>query len=77
MLVTPGSQLEEPLVERRLAPDVELRGRLVEHEHARTVLHGVQRARQRDPLPLPARQIDAAGVVRRQHRVPAARRATR
>ena len=60
---------EEPVEDLGFAPDVELRGRLVEQHDARAELHGAQRARQRDALPLPARRVGAAVVAARQHRV--------
>ena len=55
----------------RLAAHVELRGGLVEQHHAGAELHGAQRARQRDALPLAAREIGAALVAARENRVEA------
>src|SRR5437870_5608056 len=49
-----------------LAPNVELRGRFIEQHHAGAELHRAQRPRQRDALPLAARQLGAALVATRQ-----------
>jgi len=69
----PGGQLEEPAVERGLGPHVELSGRLIQDEHPRTASRRIQRAGQRDPLPLPAGQVSAAEIAGSADRVPAAR----
>ena len=60
---------EDPVEDLGLAAHVELRGRLVEQHDARAQPHGAQRAGERDALPLPARQVGAAGVATRQDRV--------
>ena len=67
-----GGELEEAVVEGGLGAHVELGGRLVEHEHPRSVLDRVKRPGERDPLPLAAGQADASVVVGREDRVPAA-----
>src|SRR5256884_4338228 len=54
-----------------LAPDVELGRWLIEQRQAGSQLHGAQCPRQRDPLPLAARQVRTAGVAAGQHRVEA------
>src|SRR5206468_7887771 len=60
---------EDPVEDFRFAPHVELRGRFVEQDHAGPKLHGAQRARERDALPLAARQIGPIVVAAGQHRV--------
>ncbi len=52
-----------------LAANVELRGGLVQQYHAGAEPHGTQRASQRHPLPLTARQVGAALVTASEHRV--------
>jgi hypothetical protein len=64
-------QLEETVEERRLGADVEIGGGLVEHEHAGAALDREQRPGDRDPLPLPARELGALGVLAREGRVQA------
>ena len=56
----PGGEFEEPVVERRLGPHVEVGGRLVEDEHPGAALQGEHRPGQRHPLPLPAGQVGTA-----------------
>ena len=51
------------------AAHVELRRRLVEQHDACAELHRTQRPRQRNALPLPAREISAAFVATREHGV--------
>src|SRR5262249_27063248 len=48
------------------AAHVELRGRLVEQHQAGAELYRAQRARQCNPLPLPAREVGPAGVATRE-----------
>ena len=60
---------QDALEDLRLAAHVELRRRLVEQHDAGAQLHGAERARQRDALPLAARQIGAALVAAGQHGV--------
>ena len=55
----PAREVEEPLVDLRLAADVERGGGFVEDEHAGTGTHGEQRPRQGEPLPLAAGQLRA------------------
>ena len=62
--------LQEPVEEVGLAPGIQPGGRLVQHQDRGAVPHREQRAGQRDPLPLPAGQLDPAVVGPRQHRVP-------
>jgi hypothetical protein len=69
----PRCQFEEPVVERRLRPDVQLRRRLVEHQHPGPPSRRVQRPGQGDPLPLAAGQVGAADVAGGADRVPAGR----
>ena len=64
---------EDAVEDLRFAAHVELRGRLVEQHDAGAELHGAQRARERDALPLAAREIGAAVVAAGQHRVEARR----
>jgi hypothetical protein len=45
---------ENAIEDLRLAPDIELRGRLVEQHNARAHFDGAKRACQGDTLPLPA-----------------------
>ena len=56
-VVRPCAQRAQAVLDQRLALAVEARGRLVEHQDARV---GQDRARDRDALALPARQLDAA-----------------
>ena len=60
---------QDALEDLRLAAHVELRRRLVEQDDAGAHLDGAERAGQRDALPLAAREIGAALVAARQHRV--------
>ena len=60
---------EDAVEDLGLAADVELGGRLVEQHQAGAEPDGAQRPRQRDPLPLAAGQVGAAGIPARQHRV--------
>ena len=62
-------QVEERVVELGLAPRVELRGGLVEHQHRCAVPHREQRPGEGDALPLAAGQVAAAGQRARQRRV--------
>jgi hypothetical protein len=62
---------EDPLEDLHLAADVELRRRLVEQHNARAEFDRRQRPRERDALPLAARQVGAAGVALGQRRVQA------
>ena len=62
---------QEALEDLRLAAHVELRGRLVEQHDAGAHRHRAERARQRDALPLAAREIGAALVAARQNGVEA------
>ena len=62
---------EDPLEDLGLAPDVELGGRLVEQHHPGSEPHLRQRPGEGDPLPLTARQVDAAVVGPGQHHVEA------
>ena len=55
IVVRPARQLAEALEDRVLGLGVERRGRLVEHQDVGLLAH--ERARQRDLLPLPARQL--------------------
>ena len=57
MVVRPAASVAEALEHGVLRLGVERRGRLVEHQDVRLLAH--ERARQRDLLPLPARQLDA------------------
>jgi hypothetical protein len=49
--------------------DVELRRGFVEQDDAGTALHAAERARQCDPLPLPAGELGAAFVSPGENRV--------
>src|SRR5437867_798423 len=60
---------EDAVEDLGLAADVELSRRLVEQHQPGAETHGAQRPRQRDALPLAARQLRAAGVAAGQHRV--------
>src|SRR5262249_9004714 len=60
---------ENAVEDFRFPAHVELCGGLVEQHDAGTELYGTQGAGQRDPLPLPARQIGTAVVPARQDRV--------
>src|SRR5580765_7837556 len=60
-----------PLEDFGFAPHVELRRRLVEQHDARAERDGGHRARQRDALPLAARQIRAVRVAAREDGVEA------
>ena len=60
---------EDAVEDLRLATNVELRGWLVQQDDAGSELDGAQRARQRDALPLAARQVGAALVASGEHRV--------
>src|SRR5207253_2869812 len=62
---------ENAIEDLGLAPDVELGRWLIEQHQAGSQLHGAQCPRQRDPLPLAARQVRTAGVAAGQHRVEA------
>src|SRR6185503_16320794 len=53
----------------RFAADVELRRRLIENHDAGAKPDRAERTRQRDTLPLAARQVDAVFVAAREHRV--------
>ena len=64
---------EDALEDRRFAAHVELGRRFVQQHQARAELHGAKRARQRDALPLPARQIGAVLVAAGENRVEPAR----
>ena len=66
--------LQEPVEEVGLAPGVQPGGRLVQDQDRGAVPHREQRAGQRDPLPLPAGQLDPAVVGPGQHGVPAGQR---
>jgi hypothetical protein len=59
----PARELQEAVVEGGLGANVELGGGLVEHQQPGARVDGVQRAGERDPLPLTARQVDPAGVA--------------
>src|SRR5262249_6155105 len=54
---------EDAIEDLGLAADVELRGRFVEEHDARAQLHRTERPRERDALPLSAREIRSAGVA--------------
>ena len=56
-VVRPRAQRPQAVLDERLALAVEARRRFVEHQDARV---GEDRARDRDALALPARQLDAA-----------------
>ena len=60
---------EHPFEDLGLAAHVELRGRLVEQHHPGAQPDRAQRPGQRDALPLPAGQVDAARVPPGQDRV--------
>ena len=64
--------LEEPIEQLDLGAHVEVGGRFVEHQHVGARLDGEERARQRDPLPLPAGELDAAREAAREDGVHAA-----
>ncbi len=68
-----GGEVQEPVVERRLGPDVQLGRRLVEDQDPRSFRGRVERAGQGDPLPLAAGQVRAVAVPRRADGVPPAR----
>src|SRR5580658_7685199 len=53
----PGRELQEPVEEVGLAPGIQPGGRLVQDQDRGAVPHREQRTGQRDPLPLPARQV--------------------
>ena len=59
-----GSQ--NPLEDLRFAANVELRGGFVQQHHASAQSDGAQCPRERDPLPLAAREIRAAFVAASQ-----------
>jgi len=59
---------EQPLEDLRLSPHVELCRGLVEQHHPRAQLDGSERARQRDTLPLAAREIRSTFVGAGQDR---------
>ena len=63
-------QLEEAVIEVRLGANIEMGGRLVQHEHTRSAAHRVEGAGERDALPLAARQISPALVLPAQRRRP-------
>src|SRR3954470_4113567 len=58
---------ENPLEDLGFTADVELRRRLVQQHDPGAELDGAHRARERDALPLSARQLGSAGVAARQH----------
>src|SRR5690242_5699658 len=66
----PFGQLEEPVEELCLSSDIEPRRRFVKNQHGRTMTRGEESPRQRDPLPLTAREIDASGELPRQRCFP-------
>src|SRR5581483_2036281 len=66
-------RLEKALEELRLGANVEVGRRLVEHEHRRAAVDGDERTGDRNALPLPAREIRAAGVRGRERRLETAR----
>src|SRR5437588_11332509 len=68
-------QVEEVLEERGLGADVEVCGRLVQHQDAGPGVDREQRAGQGDALPLPAGKVGAAGVLAVEGRGPPGREA--
>ena len=58
------------LEELELGPRVEVGGGLIEHEDRRALLDGVETTGQRDALPLPAGEVDAAAGRAVQGRLP-------
>src|SRR4051794_37544230 len=60
---------KQPVEDLGLAAHVQLRGRFVEEHDAGAELNRAERPRQRDPLPLSARQIGASLVAAGEDRV--------
>src|SRR5262245_8315317 len=60
---------KQSIVDLRLAADIELRGRLVEQDDPCTERYGGEGTRQRDALPLSAREVGTTVVSAREHRV--------
>src|SRR5439155_11577669 len=62
-------RLEDAIENFRLAPHVELGGRLIQQHQASALTHGTQCSRQRDALPLAPGQVSASFVTFGQRRV--------
>src|SRR5438552_1554907 len=68
-----AGQVEEAVVQLGLGPHVEVRRRLVEHQHPGAAVHREQGPRQSDALPLPSGEVDATLELTGQRGVPSRR----